>query len=112
MTTAACCVPTLVPAISALPATLPMPRTLPGVESAGTLRPAGAGPIRLHRPAWSRAWLALLESWSGWRAAARRRAELQALARLDRHVLRDVGLDELAPPRLSPSWQEIERARW
>ena len=118
MTIAACCAATLVPtltaipAIAALPVTLPLPGFRQSVESAATLRHAGSGPIRLHRPVWSRVWLALRESWSAWRAGARQRAELHALAALDRHVLRDVGLDELVPPRLSPSWQEIERARW
>jgi uncharacterized protein YjiS (DUF1127 family) len=66
----------------------------------------------LHRPAWARAWLAAARRWSTWRADARRRAELRALASLDRHLLRDVGLDELVPPHPAPSWLDLERARW
>ena len=111
MTTAACCAPTLVPAIPALPASPPMPRILPGV-AAGTWRDPGKRPIRLHRPVWSRAWIAMVEAWTHWRAAANHRAELRALAGLDRHLLRDVGLDDRVPPRISPAWQDVERARW
>lgn len=110
MTTIACCAPTLVPAIPALPASLPMPWILPQADAAA-LR-GRATPIRLHRAAWSRAWLAAVEAWSAWRVEARHRAELRALASLDRHLLRDVGLDEQVPPRLSPSWLDVERARW
>lgn len=110
MTTVACCAPTLVPAIPALPASPPMPRILPGVEHTAFRWPAGA--IRLHRPAWSRAWDAVVARWTSWRADARRRADLRALAKLDRHLLRDVGLDELVPTLHAPSWLDIERARW
>jgi len=111
MTTAACCVPTLVPAIPALPASPPMPRILPGVV-ASAWRPGAKNPIRLHRPMWSRVWTGMVETWAAWRAAAKDRAELRALAALDRHVLRDVGLEDRVPPRHLPSWHDVERARW
>jgi uncharacterized protein YjiS (DUF1127 family) len=107
MTSAACCAPTLVSAIPALPATPPMPRVAPGV-----VRIRDAGPIRLYRPAWSRLRMAIVEAWTKWRASAREGAELRALAALDRHLLRDVGLDDRVPPFASPTWQAIERARW
>lgn len=110
MTTVACCAPTLVPSIPALPRSPTMPRILPRADAAAVLVPPAA--IRLHRPAWSRAWSAAVERWTAWREAARHRTELRALAALDRHLLRDVGLDDIVPPRRGVSWQDVERARW
>lgn len=111
MTTAVCCAPTLIPSIPALPASPPMPRILPGPASDVSRHP-GRLLIRLHRPAGSRAWTALVEAWTGWRAAMHRRAELRALASLDRHLLRDVGLDDQVPRSITPTWLDVERARW
>ncbi len=111
MTTAACCAPTMVPAIPALPASPPMPRILPGVAASGWCQGA-RNPIRLRRPVLSRAWIRMVETWTAWRAAANERAGLRALATLDRHLLRDVGLEDRVPPRRLPSWQDVERALW
>ncbi|MBL8330616.1 MAG: hypothetical protein JNJ71_17395 [Rubrivivax sp.] len=88
-----------------------MPRVLPGVATVA-LRQPDRRPIRLHRSMGSRAWVAMVEAWTAWRAAARQRAELRALAALDRHVLRDVGLDDRVPRQRLPTWQDIERAHW
>lgn len=68
--------------------------------------------IPLHRPGWQRLASALREHWAAWRAASRARAEIHALAALDRRVLRDIGLAELVPPRQEASWLDLERARW
>lgn len=91
------------------------PRARSGVASNATAqaRPAAGAPaISLHRPWWQRLAWALHERWVAWRAAARVQAELRALAAMDRHVLRDVGLAEFVPPRPAASWQDLERARW
>lgn len=114
MNTATCCPPsTLVPAattqstvfaLSGAPVArrAPLP-ALAGVERRG---------IPLHRPRWQRVWLALRERWAAWRAEARRRSELRALATLDRRVLRDVGLEESLPPLQAVTWHDLERGRW
>lgn len=75
-------------------------------------RPPGAPAISLHRPWWQRLARALHERWVAWRAAARVQAELRALAAMDRHVLRDVGLAEFVPPRPAASRQDLERTLW
>lgn len=89
MSTVACRVSTLVPAIPALPVSLP-----------------------LHRSAWLRIGLSIVEAWAAGRARARHRAQLRALAALDARLLRDVGLSELGAQAYGPSWLDIERARW
>jgi len=120
MTAAACCAPTLV-SVAAANANRPTPfPPLPivgGAAATKAAKSAAQGPARpsaiaLHRPLWSRATMAVFEAWASWRAAARRQAEMRALARLDRHLLRDVGLEERVPSRPEPAWQMLERARW
>ena len=74
------------------------------------------GLLRLQRPRWLKALPTVLDACAGaiaaWRAEARHRADMRALAQLDRHLLEDVGLAELVQPRPGVGWQDIERARW
>jgi hypothetical protein len=110
MNTAVCCPsPTRVPVAPGRSAVLALPGAAGRPAAA---RRASRRPIPLHRPPWQRLWLALHERWTAWRAEARRRSAMRALATLDRRVLRDVGLDEWVPPREPVTWHDLERARW
>jgi uncharacterized protein YjiS (DUF1127 family) len=73
-----------------------------------------APPISLYRPQWQQRWGMFLEAWSAWRARARHRAEVRALATLDPRLLRDVGLGEFATESSvdAAAWQIVERSRW
>lgn len=114
MNTATCWPPSTPVPAAAAPTARPTPRATPVARRASLLELGGAqrGPLLLHRPLWQRAWLALGERWTAWRAAARRRLELRALASLDRRLLRDVGLDESVPSRPAVTWHDLERVRW
>lgn len=128
MNTAVCCPPSPVPAAASLaigPATLRRPFTPAWPSAAGNVSgavPSGAAPrvssavallsIRLHRPWWQRIVLSFAERWHAWRAAARQRATLRALAVMDRRTLRDVGLHEVVPERPALNYLDVERARW
>ena len=101
MTVAACCTPTPTRTL-----TRPFAALLPGAAVAGPCT------IALIRPAASRVLHALAERWSNWRLAARERAMLEALRRVDARLLRDVGLGHLAAHHVGPSWLDIERTRW
>ncbi|MBL8287229.1 MAG: hypothetical protein JNL85_04520 [Rubrivivax sp.] len=89
----------------------------PASALAPALRPARrtATAIALYRPRWLRALHALRRAWTAWRAAARRRADLRALAELDDWLLRDVGLADQVPPKSGAgvmSSLDLERSRW
>jgi len=121
MTAAACCAPTLMSVAAAAttdrPVRVPLSplgrgATVTKAAKATAQAPARPSPIALHRPLWSRATMAVYEAWAAWRATARRQAEARALARIDRHLLRDVGLAERVPERHESAWQMLERARW
>lgn len=73
-----------------------------------------ATPIVLYQPPWSRRWAMLAEAWSAWRARARQRAELRALATLEPRLLKDVGLGEFAAGSTADAaaWRLVELRRW
>ena len=101
MTTAVCCTPAPAGTV-----TRPFAALLPSAAVAGPRA------IALSRPAARRVLHALAERWSNWRLAARERATLEALRRVDARLLRDVGLGHLAAHHARPSWLDIERTRW
>lgn len=70
-------------------------------------RAATARHIASHGALAARAWRQLLKAWQQWRAQVHARRQRRALAALPAHVLRDLGLWELARLGERSNWSEL-----